>query len=111
MTGLERLYTVNNARDLKFTHVDEWYIHKPESLLENEKQKDLSDSTLARQLVLVMNKMYVQMDLPFQQTTVKIKEKIKIYRRFAREFLNTYMDPARYIYIYIYIYIYTTIIE
>ena len=51
------------CKKFKFEHITQWYIHKPESVLENETHKILSDfeiqtdhSILARRLDLVLIK-------------------------------------------------------
>ena len=43
MTGWERWYTGNCARDLRFGYVDKRYRHKPESVQEKEADKILWD--------------------------------------------------------------------
>ena len=41
MTGWEKSSTGNCARKIKFDHTTKWYMHKPESVLENETHKNL----------------------------------------------------------------------
>ena len=86
------------CKKLKFNHINKWYNHKHESILENEMHKIIWDILIQRNRPIPTRRPYLVLinkekknchlvDFGFQQTT---KEKIK-----ESEKLNNYLDLAR----------------